>query len=389
MLAADAPSSGKRNRVAEATPSRLWQLRQVACSKTGYNPDANGPVWPAQKLVKKRTEIDALRNQTSLCIIPPVLGKVIVFCFSIQLAAAAPDRDVAEWVLRWEGHVTIEGRTQPVTSLADLPDVVHITGVDLTPAVLPPRELVKLEGLKDLRELYLPGPIWNPGGGNEDSTEAFKALATLTNVERLAFGWHYNARIEIRDAEIEKLTGWTRLKDLRCSQCSLADVDLSKFSQLENLDLSENPFTNKGMEGLSKLKNLRRLLLRDALITDEGLKPIAGLTNLEELDLSGARITDTGIEYLRNLKAMRRLNLLGAQVTDASMDVIGGMNQHGGAEPLPDQGHQRRVIQAATAQIPYCYRPSLYPRHSERGRNGTCRASWREGGFCRWRWTFG
>ena len=188
-----------------------------------------------------------------------------------------------------------------------------------------PQELVKLDGLKDLRDLYLPGPIWNPGGGREDASAAFKTLATLTSVERLAFGWHYNARIQIRDSDIKQLSGWTKLKDLRCAQCGLANADLSQFPQLENLDLSDNPFTNKGMEGLAGLKRLRRLLLRNALVTDDGLKWIAGLSNLEELDLSGVRITDLGIEYLRDLKSLRRLNLLGAKATDAAMNVVAGM----------------------------------------------------------------
>jgi len=147
----------------------------------------------------------------------------------------------------------------------------------------------------------------------------------LTSVERLAFGWHYNARIQIRDNEIRQLTGWTKLRDLRCGQCGLASANLSQFPKLENLDLSDNPFTNKGMEGLAGLPGLRRLMLRDALVTDDGLKAIAGLTHLEELDLSGVRITDKGIESLRNLKAMRRLSLLGGDVSDAAMDVIAGM----------------------------------------------------------------
>jgi hypothetical protein len=190
----------------------------------------------------------------------------------VQLATAASDRDIAEWVLRWEGHVTVAGHAQPISNISQLTDNLQISGIDLTAAVMRPRELVKLEGLKDLHELYLPGPIWNPGGGREDSTAAFKTLATLTSVERLAFGWHFNARIEIRDKEIKQLAGWTKLKDLRCAQCGLANVDLSQFPELENLDLSNNPFTNKGMEGLAGLKRLRRLLLRDALLTDDGLK---------------------------------------------------------------------------------------------------------------------
>ena len=243
-----------------------------------------------------------------------------------MVAFGANDREVAEWVLRWEGHITLAGHPQPLDDVSQLgAGDIQITGIDLTPAVMHPAELAKLQGLSGLRELYLPGPIWNPGGAKEDPTAAMKALATLTNVERLAFGWHFNERIEFRDSEISQLMGWTKLRELRCTQCSLANADLSPFTQLQDLDLTFNPFTDKGMESLASLKNLRRLLLRDTLITDEGLKYLAGLTNLEELDLSGTRITDKGIESLRGLKNMRRLNLLGAQASDAAMDVIAGM----------------------------------------------------------------
>ena len=57
----------------------------------------------------------------------------------------------------------------------------HIAAIDLTAAVMHPVELRKLAGLTHLRELYLPGPIWNPGAGNEDKTGVFQALATLTS----------------------------------------------------------------------------------------------------------------------------------------------------------------------------------------------------------------
>ncbi|HWE00427.1 MAG TPA: hypothetical protein VG345_15355, partial [Bryobacteraceae bacterium] len=222
--------------------------------------------------------------------------------------------------------MTIQGRAQPLRDVDQIPPgEIRITGIDLTSVVMHPAELKKLEGLPYLRQLYLPGPIWNPGGGKEDRTGVFKTLAALTGVQRLAFGWTYDATIDFGDNDLKELSAWTGLKELRCTQCRLANVSLAPFTQLEDLDLSFNPFTDKGMEGLAELKNLRRLLLRDTLVTDEGLKSLGNLTRLEELDLSGARVTDKGVEYLRNLKSMRRLNLLGAQVSDASIDVLAGM----------------------------------------------------------------
>src|SRR5262245_19241670 len=114
---------------------------------------------------------------------------VIGLFLASTLALAASDRDLAEWVIRWEGGVILEGSRQPLTDLAQLPaGDFRIVGIDLTGAVMHPGELMKLSGLLTLRELYLPGPIWNPGGGNEDATEVFKMLATLKNLEKLYVG---------------------------------------------------------------------------------------------------------------------------------------------------------------------------------------------------------
>src|SRR5690348_14887710 len=128
----------------------------------------------------------AYARNPRFCIIAQVFRVATILLFSTELIWAASDRDIAEWVLRWEGHVSIAGRAQPILNISQLKGDIHITGIDLTPAVMRPQELVTLEGLKDLRELYLPGPIWNPGGGREPAAAAFKTLAGLTTVERLA-----------------------------------------------------------------------------------------------------------------------------------------------------------------------------------------------------------
>ena len=220
-----------------------------------------------------------------------------------------------------------------------------------------------------MRELYLPGPIWNPGGGNEDGNEVFKALATLTDLEKLYFGWHFNAQINIRDTGLRYLARLTELKDFRCSQCRITNLSLASLTKLRSLDLSYSPFTDKGLEGLAGLKDLRRLILRDTMVTDEGLKHLSGLTNLEELDLSGTRVTEKGIESLRNLKAMRKLNLLGAQATDASMEILAGM-EHLQVVNL----YRTRVTNSGLARLQGLERadrcrPALQPRDFQRSRS--------------------
>src|SRR6266852_8684893 len=96
-----------------------------------------------------------------------------------------------------------------------------------------------------LRELYLPGPIWNPGGANEDAAEVFKALATLKNVQKLHFGWHYSSQINVKDAEMQELLALAELTDLRCSQCRLTDISLAPLTKLRSLDLGYTTFSDK------------------------------------------------------------------------------------------------------------------------------------------------
>ncbi|MGH9660437.1 MAG: leucine-rich repeat domain-containing protein, partial [Bryobacteraceae bacterium] len=253
---------------------------------------------------------------------------ILALSLASTFLCAASEREVAEWVIRWEGRVILEGIRQPLDDVSQLPaGDFRITGIDLTWSVLHPAELAKLGGLVALRELHLPGPIWNPGGGNEDANDALKVLSVLKNIEKLQIGWHYAAQINIRDTGMRHLAGLTELKDFRCAQCRITNFSMEPFKKLRSLDLSFSPFTDAGLEGLAGLKDLRRLILRDTMVTDEGLRHLSGLVLLEELDLSGTRVTHKGIEALRNLTAMRKLNLLGAQATDASMDVLFGMKR--------------------------------------------------------------
>ena len=145
---------------------------------------------------------------------------ILIFFLASAFAHALTNRELAEWVIRWEGTVILEGNRQPVTDLTQLPaGEFKIAGIDLTGSVMTPAELEKLGGLVSLRELYLPGPIWNPGGGREDANEVFKSLATLKNLEKLQVGWHFSAQINIRDEGVKHLLALTKLRDFRCAQC--------------------------------------------------------------------------------------------------------------------------------------------------------------------------
>lgn len=238
------------------------------------------------------------------------------------------ERAVAEWVIRQGGAVLLGDNRQPVRELAGLPSgTFRITGVDLIGTIIDPKQLVKLSGLTELRELLLPGPSFNPGAGSTlDANEELEALAGLTKLEKLYFSLHFLTNINVRDKGLERLKNLQNLRELRLAQTNVKGPSLAYFPRLRDLDLSETPFRDDGMVYLKGLTQLQRLSLRDTLVTDEGVKQLAGLKELVSLDLYGLKLTGTGVQSLAGLTKLRRLNLLGAQLSDDGLDAVLGMN---------------------------------------------------------------
>src|SRR5713226_2834884 len=109
--------------------------------------------------------------------------------FSVVALCQTPDRAAVEWVLRLGGNVTLEGRPQAVADLAELPSgEFSIEGIDLVGTLADPNDLEKLKDLSRLRDLFLPGPMWNPRSGSKlDANDAFASLSHLPRLEKLHF----------------------------------------------------------------------------------------------------------------------------------------------------------------------------------------------------------
>src|SRR5437867_2621469 len=118
----------------------------------------------------------------------------IVACLS---AAEQSERQVAEWIIRQGGSLTIDGRIDPIARIQDLPaGDLRIRGINLVGTLVEPGELRRLSGLTGLRELELPGPQWNPNAGSRlDANDEFQAIAELTGLEKLRFSLHFLTNI--------------------------------------------------------------------------------------------------------------------------------------------------------------------------------------------------
>src|SRR5579863_1925292 len=164
---------------------------------------------------------------------------------SVIFAMAATEREVAEWVVRQGGRVVLEGNRTPLRDLSELPSGdLHITCVDLTNTIIEPQKLEKLSGLTGLRELYLPATIWTPFSDSPlEANDNLKYLAGLKNLERLYFSLHFLPTYNIQDKGLAYLTGLTKLKELRLSQSQVVKPDLTKFVNLQSLDLNDSTFS--------------------------------------------------------------------------------------------------------------------------------------------------
>src|SRR6266487_2433872 len=131
-------------------------------------------------------------------------------CVSVSatpLRAEPQDRQVAEWATLLGGSVRLEGRPERVRDLTKLPagdfclELVDLVGTN----ILPP-DLKWLSGLKRLKVVNLPGPMWNPSSGATiDYSRNLKHLAGLPTLEELTFSYTYLESIKFVDTGIEEI----------------------------------------------------------------------------------------------------------------------------------------------------------------------------------------
>ena len=133
----------------------------------------------------------------------------LLFVMAALLSAA--DRDAAIWVLRNGGRVILESNPRVIDTLTDLPATdVKVVGVDLFGTSIAPSDLSHLSGLTELRDLWLPGPSFNPGAGSKlDANDELKALAPLHKLESLHFSLHFLTNINVQDKGLAYLSGLT------------------------------------------------------------------------------------------------------------------------------------------------------------------------------------
>lgn len=256
-------------------------------------------------------------------------SSILTFSLVAGIAGAAQaDRDVALWALRMGGYVVLEGSVERIRDVTALPDrdyrieVLNLIGTNMHPP-----HMEAFAKLTALRELHLPGPMWNPRAESKtEYGEEIGHIAGLATLKKLTFSYTFLETIKFRDDGVARMKALgPTLEELVIRRAQVKGPGLEAFTNLRALDITWTQIQDDGMKQLSGMTKLRKLWANEIRITDEGLKPLQNLKELEELHVRGTPITDAGLSYLSGLTKLKKLDILSSNVTDAGLDSLSGM----------------------------------------------------------------
>jgi hypothetical protein len=127
------------------------------------------------------------------------------------------------------------------------------------------------------------------------------------------------------DRGMVQLKGLAKVTTLIVSQSSVGDDGLKVLGSLPRLrtfQATSTKITDAGLAHLQDLVGLEVLVLGGNDITDAGVARLAKLTGLMGLFLNSTKVTDAGLDQLRGMNRMTKLNLSKTAVTDAGVEKL-------------------------------------------------------------------
>jgi Leucine-rich repeat (LRR) protein len=244
-----------------------------------------------------------------------------------------PERTAAEWVLSVGGTVRVADAAripQTIHEYNGLPLIIthdqlprtpfRLVGVGLFKTIDESNEagLAKLNGLKDLRVLYM------TRSGVTD-----RGLAKLTDLPALTH-LDLHGAMRVTNAGLKSVAHFPALETLLLHFLPLTDdgiAELSGLTNLKTLDLRDTKLTDRGLKHIAKLKKLESLNLGQTQVSDAGMAELAGLTELTSLVVSGPEFTGAGLKHLHGLPKLNDLLLFGPALTDAGLSSLPGLKR--------------------------------------------------------------
>ena len=100
--------------------------------------------------------------------------------------------------------------------------------------------------------------------------------------------------------------------------------DLTQVSeQLVGLQLAKMPITNESLNLVSKFSNLEKLNLNFTAVDDAGIGSLAGLNHLAQLSISGTKVSKTGVtKLLAKLPALREIHVWSTGLSAGDLSAL-------------------------------------------------------------------
>ena len=165
-------------------------------------------------------------------------------------------------------------------------------------------DLGVLKELTSLKQLWIQNsPITNKGLANLKPIGSLKELLLLSGDDDMKMDVTCSAFYNVSPA----LT-YLNISGIELDQTRLKS--LSRFTQLEKLEMDGMPLRDDDLASLANLRKLKTLFLRSDTVSDGGIAHLANLTSMEDLAPSVA-MTDEGLKYFSRMKNLDRLQLNG------------------------------------------------------------------------------
>ena len=152
-------------------------------------------------------------------------------------------------------------------------------------------------------------------GTNEPKAtdETLKHLASLTHVETLELGNHY----ELTDSDLAFLPPLKNLTTLYLYRTGIRGpglVHLEQLPKLESLSLDYTDVDDSGTKHLGNMPSLASLRLDNTKVTDAGMADVAKAWALTMLSLNNTDVTDVGLMQLDRLHGLKVLDVSSTRV---------------------------------------------------------------------------
>jgi len=111
-----------------------------------------------------------------------------------------------------------------------------------------------------------------------------------------------------------KLKGFTELRNLNCSENKLTNLNLHDCPNLDTLNISNNEFRNlEFLKSVTKLKALS--ISNNQSLSPQDLRILTSLNELKELDISNCPF-EGSLEPLKNLTNLESLNITNTNLSE-------------------------------------------------------------------------